>query len=151
SGTSMLRTLLALLAFWLIGVTAAQALTPEAALSMAQGDTDERIAAMQAAATDSSPELGPYLRAMADGEVVLFADRAWIFDGEQARDPVSGEKQALPELFEEPMVNNRLRNAIEAVRAGMQLFHADEAMRLRGAQSLMKEPDPAHLALVDKA
>src|SRR5690606_38041799 len=75
--------------------------------------------------------------------------------GDRARDAVSGETLALPEGAEEPMINNRLRGALQTALAGLDLLADDVATQRRAAATLQAsafdDPDPAQLPLIDGA
>jgi len=141
----------AALACALLGATAAHALTPAQALAMAQGDSDARIAAIEAALASPTAPLGPYLRAMADDAVVVADGRALVVQGGQASDPVSGAAVALPEGAEDVMNNNRLRGEISAALAALDLFAPDTVRRREAAQAMLKQPSPERLPLLDRA
>lgn len=141
----------AALACALLGATAAQALTPAQALAMAQGDSDARIAAIEAALAAPTAPLGPYLRAMADDAVAVADGRAFIVRDSQASDPVTGAPTALPEGAEDVMNNNRLRGEISAALAALDLFAPDTALRREAAQAMLKQSSPAALPLLERA
>lgn len=155
--TTVLRTNLAALlrratlACALLGATAAQALTPAQALAMAQGDSDTRIAAIQAALQQADATLAPYLRALADDAVVVADGRALVVRGGQASDPVTGAATPLPEGAEDVMNNNRLRGEISAALAALDLFAPDTALRREAAQAMLKQASPAAIPLLERA
>ncbi len=141
----------AALACALLGAAAAHALTPAQALAMAQGDSDARIAAIEAAIAAPTAPLGPYLRAMADDAVVVADGRALVVRDGQASDPVTGTAVALPEGAEDVMNNNRLRGEISAALAALDLFAPDTVRRREAAQAMLKQPSPERLPLLERA
>lgn len=155
--TTVLRTNLAALlrraalACALLGATAAQALTPAQALAMAQGDSEARIAAIQAALQQADATLAPYLRALADDAVVVADGRALMVRNGQASDPVTGAATPLPEGAEDVMNNNRLRGEIAAALAALNLFATDTALRREAAQAMLKQSSPAAIPLLERA
>ena len=70
---------------WLGGAGTAAALTQQQAFSMAAGDSDARIAALNAAVAEAAPTLTDYVQALLDDEVRLSGGRAFIVRGEQGR------------------------------------------------------------------
>ena len=135
------------------GAGAAQALTPQAALAMAQGDNDSRIAAMQAAVAEGADErTAAFLRALADDAVAVVNDaqgeRALLVEDGQARDPVTGQVQPMPEEFDSVTNNNRMRGEIDAALAALNLFAPDAAQRLQAARAMRQG---GSLPLLDKA
>jgi urea transport system permease protein len=154
--TGLLSVLLAVLALGLVLLaTPAQALTPEQALRIAEGDSDERLAALAeaVAATDPTTDkaLGIYIEALLADEVKLVGGRAFIVQGEAVRDAATGQPVALPEGAEDVVNNNRLRRAFEAARSALQLFSADTEERSRAITGLKDSADEAMLPLIDKA
>jgi urea transport system permease protein len=152
----LLSVLLAVLALGLVLLaTPAQALTPEQALRIAEGDSDERLAALAeaVAATDPTTDkaLGIYIEALLADEVKLVGGRAFIVQGEAVRDAATGQPVALPEGAEDVVNNNRLRRAFEAARSALQLFSADTEERSRAITGLKDSADEAMLPLIDKA
>lgn len=148
--TGYLRTLALLACLALPSLS--HALAPGAALAMAKGDSNSRIAAMQAAITDAPDErTAAFLRALAANEVVVADDRALIVRDGQAQDPVSGETLALPAGAESVMNNNRMRGAISAALAALDLFAADAGQRLKAAQAMRQSASAERLPLVEKA
>jgi urea transport system permease protein len=152
----LLSVLLAVLALGLVLLaTPAQALTPEQALRIAEGDSEERLAALAeaVAATDPTTDktLGVYIEALLADEVKLVGGRAFIVQGEAVRDAATGQPAALPEGAEDVVNNNRLRRAFEAARSALQLFSADTEERSRAITGLKDSADEAMLPLIDKA
>ncbi len=151
-GGWLLTVLLATLAFVLVVLAApAHALTPEQALKIADGDSDERLAALAEAVTAGDPALGPYVEALLADEVKLAGGRAFIVKGDAVRDAATGQAATLPDGAEDVVNNNRIRRALEAARSALQLFSADVAERTRAIAGLKDGADEALLPLIDKA
>ena len=155
-GTGLLTLLLAALA--LLATLAhgpAHALTPEQALKIAEGDSDERIAALaqalSAGADQADPALGPFVEALLADEVKLAGGRVFIVQGDAARDAATGQAAPLPEGAEDVVNNNRIRRALEAARSALQLFSSDAAERSRAIDGLKDGADEALLPLIDRA
>ena len=162
----MLRTL-ALAALWIAALApAAMALTPAQALRLAQGETDERIAALNqlsaaaaAAAPGTPPDarLATVLQALGEDRLKRAGDRVLLqrADG-QLEDAVTGAPLASPpEALEDVMVNNRLRGEIDAALGSLRLASPVAAERLAAAQALFKDMDadaaPQRLPLLEAA
>jgi urea transport system permease protein len=147
------RAALALLLAALLGLCAApaRALSPAQALAMAQGDSDERIAALNEALATSAPALAPYLDALLADEVRVAAGRAFIVSGGRVREASSGAASTLPEGAEEVVNNNRIRRAFEAARAALALFDTDPRQRARAIAALKDDADEGKLPLIEKA
>ena len=155
-GTGLLTLLLAALA--LLATLAhgpAHALTPEQALKIAEGDSDERIAALaqalSAGADQADPALGAFVEALLADEVKLAGGRVFIVQGDAARDAATGQAAPLPEGAEDVVNNNRIRRALEAARSALQLFSSDAAERSRAIDGLKDGADEALLPLIDRA
>jgi len=130
----------------------AHALTPEAALAMAQGDSASRIAAMQAAVAEQpDARTAAFLRALADGEVVIAGDRALIVKDGQAQDPATGQGAPLPEGADDVTNNNRMRAAIGTALAALDLFAPEANQRLQAAHAMRQGATAERLPLVEKA
>ena len=109
-----MRTLLAILL-----AAAALLARPAAALDAALveklglGDSDEKVAAINALAATGDPRAAELLAALAEGEVQVAGMRVLVVKGDQATDAATGEAVApLPPDREDVVVNNRLRGAI---------------------------------------
>ncbi len=132
----------------------ALALTPAQALAIASGDSEDRLAALDAAVGADDPTLAAYLKALLNDEVQLTAERAYIVHGEAILDAHTGAPAALAELPDDAegvTNNNRMRNALRAALAGLQLFSADLAVRQRALAELEGQPDAAPRALIARA
>ncbi|GAB3192934.1 urea ABC transporter permease subunit UrtB [Hydrogenophaga aquatica] len=133
----------------------AWALTPEDALALADGDSSDRIEALNRLATEPGERAAALIRAMADEAVRLQDGKVLIVTGDSARDAVSGEAVALTDAAEDVMVNNRMRGALQTALAGLDLLSDDTARQREAAQRLrasaFEEPDAAQLPLIDNA
>ena len=77
----LLRTLCAAL-WWLTWAGSALALSPDQALRIAQGDSDDRIAALNEVVLAADPALTAYVQALLADEVKLAGGKAYIVRGE---------------------------------------------------------------------
>ena len=129
----------------------ALALTAQQALAMAAGDSDERIAAMQAALNPPDARTTAYLQALRDDAVQYTEQAAFIVQDAQARDPVTGQGVPLPEGAQEVMNNTYMRGQIEAALAVLQLQSPDEATRLDAAKAMADAASASQLPLIERA
>jgi urea transport system permease protein len=131
---------------------AAVALTAEQAKAIADGDSDERIAALNAAAAEAAPGLGEFVQALLDDAVKVAGDKVFIVRDDKAVDAATGASATLPEGAEDVVNNNRIRGALNAARAALQIFSSDVATRRAGIAELQKESlEEAQLPLIEKA
>jgi urea transport system permease protein len=146
----MLRSLLLSLVA-LLGATQGYALTAQEAQAIAAGDADARIAAMNKAVQNPDEKTAALLQALADDAVKVAGKQVYIVREGQGIDPVTGATVAVPDTAEDVLNNNRMRGEIDAALATLKLFGPDAKLRLTAAQAMLKEPDPARQALVEKA
>ena len=149
-----LRTCLALLC--LIGATSAHALTPAEALTLAAGDSDERIATLNRLAAAGDERGLALIQALSNGAVKVQGEQVLVIaDDGSAADAVTGAVASLSETADDAVVNNRLRSAIETALATRDLFGSDPAAQRAAAALLQKaafdEPDANQLPLVERA
>jgi urea transport system permease protein len=130
----------------------AAALTPAQALAIAQGDSSERIDALNAAVITADPALAAYVQALLDDQIKVGAGKAWRVVAEQVSDAVTGLPGSLPDDAEDVSNNNRLRGALQAALGVLQLMSPDIALRRAAMDELLKASlDEAQLPLIDKA
>ena len=131
---------------------AAQALSPAQALGIAQGDSDERIAVLNAAVAEADPGLAAYLQALLADEVKLAGGKAYVLRDGAAVEAGSGNPAALPaEGVEDVITPNRVRGEVEAALAALKLFSPDRAERAKAAAELQDRIREGQLALVLRA
>jgi urea transport system permease protein len=131
--------------------TQVHALTPIEANSMAVGETDGRIAALNNAMLVADEKTSAFVQAMADDNVKISGDKVWIVRDAKAFDPITGAETALPSALEDIINNNRMRGEIDTALAALKLFNKDESIRAAAIQALLKDPDEAKLPLLEKA
>jgi urea transport system permease protein len=130
----------------------AQALTPAQASAIATGDSDERIAALNQAAAEGAPGLGEFVQALLDDEVKVAGDKVFVLRDDKAVEAATGAPATLPADAEDVVNNNRVRGALNAARAALQLFSSDVAARRAGVAELQKESlEEAQLPLIERA
>jgi urea transport system permease protein len=143
-----LRTACAL-TLGLLSHASAVALTADQARALTLGDTDARVSALQKALTSPDIQTAAFLQAMADDAVKVNGTQVLIVRDGKASDPVSGEATALPETAEDVINNNRMRGEIDAALSALQLLSPDTALRVQAAKSVLKDPDPTKLAMLE--
>ncbi len=131
--------------------TPAQALTPDQALAIASGESEDRIAALNAAAATADPGLAGFVRAMLDDEVKIAGGKALIVRGDAATDAATGQAVALPDGLEDVVINNRMRRELSAALAALKLFSTNKTERLAAIAELKAQADESKLPLLEKA
>ena len=145
----MLRRLVLL--FVLLGAGHAWALTPEQAGAIAAGDSDDRVAALNAAVASADLALGPFIQALLDDTVKTAGGKAYIVQGDTVVEAATGAAATLPADAEDVLNNNRMRRELEAAAAVLQLVSPDVAVRRAAIDGLKDDVDEAKLVLIDKA
>jgi urea transport system permease protein len=140
------------LAMGLLCHTSVSALTTEQARALTLGDTDARVAALQKALAAPDAQTAAFLQAMADDAVkVVNGTQVLVVRDGKAFDPVRGEATTLPDGAEDVINNNRMRGEIDAALSALQLLSPDAKLRIQAARSVLKEPDPTKLGMLEKA
>ncbi|HEY1397567.1 urea ABC transporter permease subunit UrtB [Roseateles sp.] len=135
----------------------AQALTQPQALSVAQGETDDRVAALGRLVAAPDARTAVLLQALADERVKLGPDQRVLITTETGVvDAVTGAAVALSQdaqsSLEDVMLNNRLRGELDGALAALHLSSADKVERLAAAKALMEAGgDDARVALLETA
>jgi urea transport system permease protein len=145
------RSLACGLAIAVLTQSSALALTTEQARALTLGDTDARVSALQKALQSPDAQSAAFLQAMADDAVKVNGTQVLIVRDGKASNPVSGEATALPDTAEDVINNNRMRGEIDAALSALQLLSPDVSLRLQAAKSVLKEPDPTKLTMLEKA
>jgi urea transport system permease protein len=129
----------------------AHALTAEQALTMASGESDARIEALNKAVAQGDDKTAAYLQALADDAVKLAAGKVLVVKDGQGFDPMTGEAVNVPADAEDVVLNNRLRGEIDTAQAALKLFSPEASLRQQAALALLKEPDASRQAVLEKA
>lgn len=135
----------------------AHAVTQAQALSVAQGETDDRIAAIGRLVASPDARTAPLLQALADERLKLGAgQRVLIATDTGVVDAATGAAVTLPpdaqSSLEDVLLNNRLRGELDGALAALHLSSPDKAERLRAAKALLDAGgDDARVALLDRA
>ncbi|MFN3914494.1 MAG: urea ABC transporter permease subunit UrtB [Aquabacterium sp.] len=129
----------------------AHALTMPEALSISAGDSDERITALRALAPRNDPALPAFIEALLADQVKVAGETVLIYDGETARDAITGQVVPLPEGAEDVINNSRMSGELEAVLAIGKLGSSDESERAAAIEALAEAPDEFKLPAVEQA
>ena len=145
-----MRWLLSLIAAaWLCAPAAA--LTPQQARSLAVGEAETRIAALNALLAGADAKTVALIQALSD-DAVKFSDRAvYVIRNGKGYDPVTGSELAVPEAADDVINNNQMRGELDVALASIKLFSTDVAVRSQAVKTLQGEPDEARLPLIEKA
>ncbi len=129
------------------------ALAPDVARALAQGEIDERLAALGSIVGAGDTTALPLLQGLVDGEVQVAGDARLlrVKDG-RAVDLLTGAAvDPLPEPREEVVVNNRLRREIASAIAVLRLTAPERAVRLAAAKGLQSGADEDMLPAIARA
>jgi urea transport system permease protein len=129
----------------------AWALTAQEAYAISAGENDARIAALQQLVAKGDPALPPFLEALMADSVKVAGGKAYIYDGETAKDPITGQVVPLPEGAEDVVNNNRMGSEIEASLGASRLSSPDVAVRAEAIDTLAKAADESKLGVINKA
>jgi urea transport system permease protein len=146
-----LRRLLSLCLALLAGFAPAMALTPDQALRIVSGESDERLKALNEVVVAADPALGPFVAAILADEVKVAGGKAFIVRDGKASDAATGAAATLPEGAEDVVNNNRMRRELEAAQAALRLFSSDRSQRVKAIAELKDQVDESKLVLLDKA
>ncbi len=134
----------------------ASALSLEQAQTLAQGDTDARMAIVQnlVATDDAAGQV--LVKALAAERVMTVGERVyWVREDDQLQDAVSGDVIAWPGEAQEVTINNRLRGALAVAVAGMDVLQAGPERQREAARILQREafeaPEDAPQEVIAKA
>jgi urea transport system permease protein len=148
---AFVRRILACIAL-LLCASGAHALTAEQAKAISAGDSDERIAALNAVVASGDPKLAPLIQALLADEVKVAGDKVLIVHDDKPVDAVTGAPATVPDDAEDVSNNNRMRGALQSALAALRLFSTDVAQRRDAVAELIKvNLEESQLPLVEKA
>ncbi|MEO7851419.1 MAG: urea ABC transporter permease subunit UrtB [Rubrivivax sp.] len=127
------------------------ALGADLAGRIAAGDSDERIAALNAAVDAGDAQLAPFLESLLADEVRTFEGKAYIVRDGKATDAATGASAELPAGADDVSNNNRMRREIGVALATIKLLSADAAVRGAAIAALKNEVDESKLGMIEKA
>jgi urea transport system permease protein len=147
--TFVLRLLLLFVALGAAG--ASHALTAAQAKSIAAGDNDERIAALNAAVAQADTGVPAFVQALLDDAVKVSGEHVFVVRDGKAVDAATGAAAALPDNAEDVVNNNRMRRELESALAALKLFSPERAKRSQAIAELKDQVDEGKLGLIEKA
>ena len=148
----MVRFILIALMLLLGAPGAAWALDAATIAKLANGDGDEKAAAVAALAASGDPRALDVLKAFSDGQMQTAGARVLIVRDDKAVDAATGEAVApLPESRDDVVVNNRLRGEIDRAMAGLRLTSPDRSVRQAAVRELEGGVDDSMRPLVKTA
>ena len=135
----------------LLWAPGAHALTMPEALSIAAGENDDRVSALQALTPRNDPALPALIEAMLADQVKVAGDTVLIVDGDTARNAVTGAAVPVPETAEDVVNNSRMSGELEAVLALGQLSNDDADEREAAIDAVAEAPDESKLPAIEQA
>ncbi len=139
------------LASWYSGAAQA-ALDPAVLRQLADDDSDVKIAAIQQIAQSADPLAERVLKALADDGLAVVDTKILILEDEQAVDAATGAAVVpAPENPDTIVVNNRVRSALNAALAALNLFNPDRATRFSATRALAQSADASIAPLLTRA
>jgi urea transport system permease protein len=121
-------------------------------------DFDQKIAAVGELAALGDPRVVKLLQALENGDLYVTKDKKVVLaqqDGDNfaTSDPISGAKigTATSDDIDQIIVNNRVREVIDAALGTLNLFSPTRDDRLAAALDLVKHPSPASVPALQKA
>ena len=147
-----LRAALAALLLW-AAAGFAWAVDADALKKLASDDFDEKIAAIEAIASNPGPTTLAVLKALQDGQLRVDGEgRGWIVGGATPLDAITGAPAGLPSPEpDEVMINNAIRSQLDGAIAALKLFAPERDVRLAAARALQDGEDDTLLATLRKA
>ena len=120
---------------------------------LAGESNDERVKAIAALGTLSTPGAAAVLAALGDGNVLITSDGTVLLPRgrAQAFNPATGETIVLPNDAQSLALNNRLRRALQSALASSELFSSLPNVRLAAAQRIQKEADATRVPVIERA
>ena len=157
--TKLCRALLALLLPLMLLASAHADELPDLVQKLGSDDFDAKLAAVDALSRLGDPRAVKVLNALHDEQLYTTTDDNKVViaepngDNFDISDPITGAKidTVSDDKIDRVLVNNRLRSAIEAAMAGLNLFSANPADRLAAAQDAMKHPTEDRIPALEKA
>ena len=135
----------------LVLVAPAQALTPAQALALAKGDSESRIAALNALVAAPDDKTVALIQALSDDAVKVTDTAVIVIKDGKGFDPVTGAEVAVPDTAEDVINNNQMRTELGAALALVGLQSPDTKIRLEAVKTLASDPSEDKLPLIEKA
>jgi len=129
----------------------AQALTSAQALALAKGDSESRIAALNALVAAPDDKTVALIQALSDDAVKVTDTAVILIKDGKGFDPVTGAEVAVPDTAEDVINNNQMRTELGAALALVGLQSTDTKIRLEAVKTLANDPSEDKLPLIEKA
>ena len=129
----------------------AHSITADQARSIAVGESDARVEALNKALSSADDKTAAFIQALLDDAVKTTSDKVLVVKDGKGFDPVTGVEVPTPEGADDVINNNRMRGELEAALAGLKLFSKDEAVRRAGIKTLQAESDESKLPSIERA
>jgi urea transport system permease protein len=129
----------------------ARALTPAEARSLATGEVESRIAALNAVIATADARTVALIQALSDDAVKTTPTAVIVMKDGKGADPVTGADVPVPETAEDVVNNNEMRSELDAALASVKLFSADAALRADAVKTLAGDTAESKLPLIEKA
>jgi urea transport system permease protein len=151
NGVRQLKWVLTLALWW--SASFAWGLPAQLIKDLAFGESDAKIAAINALVSGGDSAALPFLQSLLDGDVQTAGeDLVLVVKGEAAVDAITGKVVTpLPEARDDVVVNNRMRRELTTAIAALKLASADRAVRLAAAKDLQNNSEEAALPAIDAA
>jgi urea transport system permease protein len=132
---------------------------PEVVQQLGSDSFDAKADAVTALGSLGDPRAVKILNALRDGRLFTTTDDNKVViadpngDNFDISDPVTGDKidTVADDKIDRILVNNRLRNGIDAALAGLNLFSERREDRLSAAADAMKHPAPERIPALEKS
>jgi urea transport system permease protein len=129
----------------------AHALTQAQARALVAGETESRVAALNALMATPDAKAMALIQALSD-DAVKFSDTAvFVMKDGKGFDPVTGVEVAVPEAAEDVINNNQMRTELGAALALAGLTSSDDEQRAEAVKTLASDPSEDKLPIIEKA
>ncbi len=128
--------------------------TLDAALihTLANGESDEKIQAIQNLGSLATPEAVSVLKSLSDDALFVDGEHVFYLNGDQAIDAVTGlALTPIPESSDNVVINNRVRSELNNALSSLKLFDSKPSVRRKAAEALLNDVSPDMLPVLTKA
>jgi urea transport system permease protein len=128
----------------------------DALVGFTQGSLSDTGDAIDAVVASGSPQAAPLLEALKNARLMFSAQEKRVYiktKDDKLIDAATGQPVTVPppEDIDTVIVNNRLRNVIDAALGGLTLMARDPSRRYAAAQAVFKSHEASALPALDKA
>lgn len=119
---------------------------------LANGESDEKIAAIQSLGAIATPEAAQVLKVLSEDALFVAGEHVFYLKGDQAVDAATGLALVpAPDSSDNVVINNRVRSELNTVLASLKLFDPDVQVRYKAAQALLGDVTADMLPVLTKA